>query len=43
MQEYKIEVQKRDLSNKKSYIKELRKSGLIPGVDYSHDSKSSIP
>tara|TARA_B100000029_G_C17535998_1_gene944901 strand:+ start:308 stop:973 length:666 start_codon:yes stop_codon:yes gene_type:complete len=43
MQEYKIEVQKRDLSNKKSYIKELRKAGLIPGVYYSHDSKSSIP
>ena len=42
MQEYKIEVNKRDISNKKSSIKELRNSGQIPGVYYSHDSKSSI-
>jgi len=42
MQEYKIEVQKRDISNKKSSIKELRNADQIPGVYYSHDSKSSI-
>ena len=43
MQEYKIEVQKRDTNNRKSIIKELRKTGQVPGVYYSHDSKSSIP
>ena len=43
MQEYKIEVQKRDTNNRKSIIKELRKKGQVPGVYYSHDSKSSIP
>ena len=42
MQEYKIEVQKRDISNKKSDVKALRHAGKIPGVYYSHDSKSSI-
>ena len=42
MQQYKIEVQKRDISNKKSDIKALRHAGKIPGVYYSHDSKSSI-
>ena len=42
MQEYKIEVQKRDVSNKKSDIRALRHAGKIPGVYYSHDSKSSI-
>ena len=42
MQEYKIEVQKREISNKKSDIKTLRHSGKIPGIYYSHDSQSSI-
>ena len=42
MQQYKIEVQKRDVSNKKSDIKALRHADKIPGVYYSHDSKSSI-
>jgi len=42
MQQYKIEVQKRDVSNKKSDIKALRYADKIPGVYYSHDSKSSI-
>ena len=42
MQQYKIEVQKRDVSNKKSDIRTLRYAGKIPGVYYSHDSKSSI-
>ena len=43
MQDYKIEVQKRELSNKKSFVKELRNNGDIPGVYYSHDSKESLP
>ena len=43
MQEYKIEVQKRDLSSKKSFVKGLRRNGDIPGIYYSHDSKESIP
>ena len=43
MQEYKIEVEKRELSSKKSFVKELRSNGHIPGVYYSHDSKESIP
>ena len=43
MQEYKIEVQKRDLSSKKSFVKGLRRSGDIPGIYYSHNSKESIP
>ena len=43
MQEYKIEVEKRELSSKKSFVKELRANGHIPGVYYSHDSKESIP
>ena len=42
MQEYKIEVQKREISNKKSTIKELRYTGQIPGVYYSHASKERI-
>ena len=42
MQQYKIEVQKRDVSNKKSDIKALRHADKIAGVYYSHDSKSSI-
>ena len=43
MQDYKIEVQKRELSSKKSFVKELRKNDDIPGIYYSHDSKESIP
>ena len=43
MQEYKIEVQKRELSSKKSFVKDLRRNGDIPGIYYSHDSKESIP
>ena len=43
MQEYKIEVQKRELSNKKSTINQLRQNNEIPGIYYSHDSKLSIP
>jgi len=43
MQEYKIEVQKRELSSKKSFAKGLRRNGDIPGVYYSHNSKASIP
>lgn len=43
MQEYKIEVEKRELSSKKSFVKELRANGHVPGVYYSHDSKESIP
>ena len=34
MQEYKIEVQKRDLSSKKSFVKGLRRNGDIPGIYY---------
>ena len=43
MQDYKIEVQKRELSSKKSFSKGLRRNGDIPGIYYSHDSKESIP
>ena len=43
MQDYKIEVQKRELNSKKSFVKGLRNSGEIPGIYYSHDSKESIP
>ena len=43
MQEYKIEVKKRELSSKKSFVRGLRRNGDIPGVYYSHDSKASIP
>ena len=43
MQDYKIEVQKRELSSKKSFVKDLRHNGDIPGIYYSHDSKESIP
>tara|TARA_B100001123_G_scaffold417663_2_gene520703 strand:- start:791 stop:1474 length:684 start_codon:yes stop_codon:yes gene_type:complete len=43
MKGHKIEVQKRELSNKKSFVKELRKQDNIPGIYYSHDSKESIP
>ena len=37
-EEFKIEVHKRDLSNKKSDLKLLRKDEKIPGVFYSFDS-----
>ena len=43
MQDYKIEVSKRELSHKKSFVKNLRQNGEIPGVYYSNDSKESIP
>ena len=43
MQDYKIEVQKRELSTKKSFVKGLRRNSDIPGIYYSHDSKESIP
>ena len=43
MQDYKIEVQKRELSSKKSFVKGLRHNGDIPGIYYSHNSKESIP
>jgi len=43
MQEYKIEVQKRDINNRKSTVRELRKTDQVPGVYYSHNSKLSIP
>lgn len=43
MQDYKIEVQKRELSDKKSFVKSIRKNNAIPGIYYSHDSKESIP
>ena len=43
MQDYKIEVKKRELSSKKSFVKDLRNNGDIPGVYYSHDSKKSLP
>ena len=43
MKGHKIEVNKRELSNKKSYVKNLRSMDEIPGIYYSHDSKDSIP
>ena len=43
MKGHKIEVNKRELSNKKSYVKNLRSMDEIPGIFYSHDSKDSIP
>ena len=39
--EYKLEVQKREQYGKKA-SKNLRKSGVIPGIYYSSDSKESI-
>jgi len=39
--EYKLEVQKRDQYGKKA-TKDLRNSGVIPGIYYSSDSKESI-
>ena len=41
--EFKIEVHKRELSAKKSDMKNLRKEQKIPGIFYSFDSKESIP
>ena len=41
--EFKIEVYKRELSNKKSDLKSLRKDEKIPGVFYSFDSQKSVP
>ena len=41
--EFKIEVHKRELSTKKSDMKNLRKEQKIPGIFYSYDSKESIP
>ena len=40
--EFNLTVNKRELSNKGGR-KELRKSGKVPGVFYSHDSKKSTP
>ena len=40
--EYKLEAEKRTKANKKD-LKELRKSGKIPGIYYSYDSKESLP
>ena len=40
--ENKLEVEKRTKANKKD-LKELRKSGKIPGIYYSYDSKESLP
>ena len=42
-EEFKIDVHKRELSNKKSDLKSLRKDEKIPGVFYSFDSKKSVP
>jgi len=39
--EFKIEVHKRELSNKKSYLKNMRKEEKITGIYYSFDSKNS--
>jgi len=43
MKGHKIEVNKRELSSKKSFVKSLRNQDEIPGIYYSHDSKDSIP
>ncbi|RPG03829.1 MAG: 50S ribosomal protein L25 [Pelagibacteraceae bacterium TMED246] len=43
MKGHKIEVNKRELSSKKSYVKNLRNMDEIPGIYYSHDSIDSIP
>ena len=43
MEGFKIEVDKRELSSKKSFVKSIRNIGSVPGVYYSHDSKQSIP
>jgi len=43
MKGYKIAVNKRELSSKKSFVRNLRSKDEIPGIYYSHDSKASIP
>ena len=43
MKGHKIEVNKRELSSKKSFVKNLRNQDEIPGIYYSHNSKDSIP
>ena len=43
MKGHKIEVNKRELSSKKSFVKNLRNQDEIPGIYYSHDSQDSIP
>ena len=43
MKGHKIEVNKRELSSKKSFVKNLRNQDEIPGFYFSHDSKDSIP
>ena len=40
--EFNLEVTKRNLSNKGA-LKKLRKEGKVPGIYYSHDSKTSTP
>ena len=40
--EYKLEIQKREVLKKKD-IKHLRKEDKIPGIYYSHNSKTSTP
>jgi len=40
--EFNLEVTKRNLSNKGT-LKKLRKEGKVPGIYYSHDSKTSTP
>ena len=40
--EFSLEVSKRELSNKGN-LKNLRRKNLVPGIFYSHDSKTSIP
>ncbi len=39
--EYKLEVEKREIL-KSGELKNLRKTGKIPGIFYAHDSKTSI-
>ena len=43
MNGHKIELVKRELSSKKSFVKNIRNQDEIPGIYYSHDSKESIP
>tara|TARA_B100001750_G_C15393355_1_gene538650 strand:+ start:290 stop:979 length:690 start_codon:yes stop_codon:yes gene_type:complete len=40
--EFSLEVSKREISNKGN-IKSIRREDKVPGIFYSHDSKSSIP
>ena len=42
VQEYKIEVFRRDLGNK-SALKQLRREGFVPGIYYADDQKEPIP